>query len=88
MVLFVSGRQNLALVDEVNTERIEYLRFEVVADPHLGHHGNRNRALDGLDDFHVGIKAIVQPGMGGFLTMPEHRHHQGGHDDDDRHCHQ
>ncbi len=37
----VGGSQDLALVDEVHPERLEDPRLGDVADPALGHHGDR-----------------------------------------------
>ncbi len=39
---FVGGSQDFALVDEVNANLLQNLRFGKVADARLGHHGDRN----------------------------------------------
>ena len=49
VVLVVGRRQHLALVDEVDAERLEHARLDEVADAHLRHHRDRDRALDALD---------------------------------------
>jgi hypothetical protein len=54
VVGLVGGREHLGLVDVVDLERLEHLRLGEVADAHLGHHGDRDRALDLLDLRRVG----------------------------------
>ena len=46
VVRLVGRGQNLALVDEIDAQLLQNLRFGKVADARLGHHRNRNR----LDD--------------------------------------
>ena len=46
VVRLVGGGQNFALVDEIDAQFLQDLRFGEVADAGLGHHGNGN----GLDD--------------------------------------
>ena len=50
----IGGRQHLALVDVVDLERLEDLRFGEVADSALRHHGDRDRLLDLADLVRVG----------------------------------
>ena len=49
VVRLVGGGQHFALVDEVDAELLQNLRFGEVADARLGHHRNRNRLDDLLD---------------------------------------
>jgi hypothetical protein len=57
----VGRRQHLGLVDVVDLERLQDLRLDEVADPRLGHDGDRHRLLD-LDDLvrigHAGDAAL------------------------------
>ena len=48
-MLEVGGREHLRLVDVVDLKRFENLRLGEMADPALGHDGDRDRLLD-LDD--------------------------------------
>eukprot|EP00755_Sulcionema_specki_P011392 Sspe_Gene.48952::Locus_25915_Transcript_2_2_Confidence_0.750_Length_1135::g.48952::m.48952 len=49
VVLLVSHRQHLTLVDVVHTQGLDDLRLGEVPDPHLGHHGDGHRRHDTLD---------------------------------------
>src|SRR5881398_230305 len=50
--VLVRGREDLRLVDEVHRERLEDPGLHEVADPRLGHDGDRDRFLDLLDLLH------------------------------------
>jgi hypothetical protein len=54
VVGLVGRREDLGLVHVVDLERLEHLRLGEVPDPDLGHHRNRDRALDLLDLGRVG----------------------------------
>ena len=54
VVLLVGRRQDLALVDVVDLERLQHLGLDEVADPRLGHDRDRHRLLDLLDLRRVG----------------------------------
>ena len=54
MVRVVGGRQNLGLVDVVDTQGLQNLRFDEVTDAGLGHHGNGHSLDDALDQVGVG----------------------------------
>jgi hypothetical protein len=62
VVLLVSGREDLALVDVVDLERLEHLRLDEVADAGLRHHRDRHGLLD-LSDLsgigHAGDPALL-----------------------------
>ena len=77
VVGLVGGRQDLGLVDVVDLERLEHLGLGEVADPRLGHHGDRDRLLDALDHHRVGHPgdAAVAADVGGYALE---RHHRGG----------
>jgi hypothetical protein len=77
VVLLVRRGQHLALVDEVDAERLEHARLEEVADPHLRHHRDRDRALDALDhlDAAHARDAALLADVGGHALE---RHHRGG----------
>src|SRR5713101_399873 len=45
----VGGSQDLRLVDEVDLERLGNSRLRNVADPALGHHGDRDGVLNFAD---------------------------------------
>ena len=77
VVGLVGRGQHLGLVDEVDTERLEDLGLDEVADAGLGHHRDRHRGLDALD--HLGIAhagdATVAADVG---RHPLERHHGAG----------
>ena len=77
VVGLVGRRQHLALVDEVDAERLEDLRLDEVADARLGHHGDRHGGLDALDHLRVAHPrhATVTADVGGH---PLERHHGAG----------
>jgi hypothetical protein len=54
VVLLVRGRQDLALVDVVDLERLEHLGLDEMADAGLRHDRDRHRLLDLLDLRRVG----------------------------------
>ncbi len=54
VVLLVRGGQDLALVDEVDAERLEHSRLREMADAALGHHRDGDGVHDPLDDLGVG----------------------------------
>ena len=54
VMLDVGRRQHLGLVDVVDLERLQDLRLGEMADPALGHHGNRDGLLDLADHARVG----------------------------------
>ena len=54
VMLFVGGRQHLGLVDVVDADFLQYLRFGEVADAALGHHRNGDRGHDLLDELGIG----------------------------------
>ncbi len=49
MVILVGGRQNLALVDEIDADGFQHLRFGEMADTAFGHNGNGDGLHDLLD---------------------------------------
>ncbi|CAN5580651.1 hypothetical protein BH20ACT17_BH20ACT17_19390 [soil metagenome] len=53
MVVLVGGGEHLGLVDVIDLERLEHLRLGEMADAGLGHHGDRDRLLDGLDHHRI-----------------------------------
>ena len=52
MVFFIGRSQNLRFIDVINSDRLEHLRFDKVADPGFGHDRNRHGADDLID--HLG----------------------------------
>ena len=74
VVRLIGGGEHLGLVDEVDAERLDDLRFDEVPDTHLGHHGDRHGGLDPLD--HLGIAhpcdTTIAADVGGY---PFERHH-------------
>ena len=54
VVLLVGRRQDFGLVDIVDSERLEHLGLDEVADPTLGHDRDGHRLLDLLDDRRIG----------------------------------
>src|SRR6266571_3597518 len=70
-VVRVVGRgQHLGLVDVVHAERLEYLRLDEVPDAGLGHHRDRHRVDDAVDQVRVGHPrhAALDPrGAGGWV---------------------
>ncbi len=76
VVGLVGGRQHLGLVDVVDLERLEHLRLGEVADPGLGHDGDRHGLLDALDQDRIGHPrdAAVAADVGGNALE---RHHRG-----------
>jgi hypothetical protein len=72
----VGRRQHLALVDEVDAERLQHARLGEVADAALGHHGDRDGVHDARDD--LGVRhardAAVAPDVGGNALERHHRH--------------
>ncbi len=62
VVRLVGGREHLRLVDVVDAERLQYLRFGEVPDAALRHHRDRDRLLDALDHrgvAHAGHAAVA-----------------------------
>ena len=57
VILFVGGREHFGLVDVIDAERLEALRFREVADARLGHHRNRDRIHHALHE-----REIAHPG--------------------------
>jgi hypothetical protein len=53
VVRFVGRGENLGLIDEVDSERLENLGFDEVADAGLGHDRDRDGGLDALDQLGV-----------------------------------
>ena len=73
----VGRRQHLALVDVVDAERLEHLGLGEVADAGLGHHRDRDRGLDALDQrriAHAGHAAVAAD----VGRHPLERHHGDG----------
>ena len=77
VVGLVGRGEHLALVDEVDAERLEDLGLDEVTDAGLGHHRDRDRGLDALD--HLGVAhaghAAVAADVG---RHPLERHHGAG----------
>src|SRR5690606_234915 len=69
--------EHFALVDVVDLERLQHLRFHTVADTDLGHHGNGHRFLDADDHFGVAHTrdAPIATDVGGYAFQ---RHHRAG----------
>ena len=77
-VMGLVGRgEHLALVDVVDAERLEDLGLGEVTDPGLGHHRDRDRGLDALDQGRVAHPgdAAVAADVG---RHPLERHHRDG----------
>ena len=74
----VVGRgQHLGLVDVVDTEALQNLRLDEVADARLGHHRNGDRRDDALD--HVGVAHPRHPALGADVGGHAfQRHHRDG----------
>ena len=74
MMCLVGRREHLGLVDVVDPERLQDLRFGEVADAALRHHGNGDGLLDPFD--HRGVAhardSAVAPDVGGHALE---RHH-------------
>ena len=71
----VGRGQDLGLVDVVDLERLEDLRLDEVADPRLGHHGDRDGLLD-LDDLRRirhARDAAVRADVGRHALQRHHR---------------
>ena len=77
--VLVRGREDLRLVDEVHRERLEDPGLHEVADPRLGHDGDRDRFLDLLDLLHRGHPrdAPVLADVGGHALERHHRRRPG-----------
>jgi len=75
VVRLVGRREHLGLVDVIDTECLQDLRFGEVADPALRHHRDRHRLLDAFD--HRGIAhardATVAANVGGDSFERHHR---------------
>jgi len=76
VVVLVRHRQHLALVDVVDLGRLEDLRLDEVADPRLGHDGDRHRRLDARDHLRVAHPrhAPVHADVRGDALQRHHRH--------------
>ena len=75
-MLVVGRRQHLALVDEVDAQRLEHARLDDVPDAALRHHRDRDRGahlLDALDRRHARDAALAAD-VGGHALE---RHHRG-----------
>ena len=74
MVRLVGRREDLRLVDEVDTEGLEDLRLDEMADARLRHDGNLHCRLDALD--HLGVahagNAPVTADVGGDTLEGHH----------------
>jgi hypothetical protein len=71
----VGGGENLRLVDVVDTEALQDLRLDEVADPCLCHHRDRDRLDDGVDHVwvaHPGDTAL----RADVRRHPLERHHR------------
>ena len=77
VVGLVGRREDLALVDEVDAERLQDLGLDEVTDAGLGHHRDRHRGLDALDHLRVAHPghATVAADVG---RHPLERHHGAG----------
>ena len=77
VVPLVRGGEDFALVDEVDAQRLEHPRLDEVADPRLGHHGDRDDLHDLLDLEGIGHPghAALRPDIGGHALQ---RHHRAG----------
>src|SRR5580704_7542528 len=49
----IGWSKNLRLVNEVNADRLQHLRFHKMTDASLGHHRDRNRAHNLLDELGI-----------------------------------
>jgi hypothetical protein len=77
VMFFVRGSENFTFVNEVDAELLQNLGFSEVADASLGHHRNRNRGDDLLDEArlgHAGYAAFGANHRGNALQ----RHHGDG----------
>ena len=76
VVLLVGGGEDLALVDEVDPERLQHPRLGEVADAALGHDGDRDRVHDRRDHRRVGHArhAPLLADVGGNALEGHHRH--------------
>ena len=75
VVLLVGRGEHLGLVDVVDAERLQHLSFYEVPDPGLGHHRDRHRRLDLLDQAgiaHPGDAAVAAD-VGGDPLQGHHR---------------
>ena len=79
VIFLVGRREDLALVDVVDAEGFQDLGLDEVADPALGHHGDRDGLHDGLDDGgvrHAGNTAFG-PDVGGDAFQGHDGHGAG-----------
>ncbi len=53
MVLIVCWGQHFALINKVNAQRLENLRFHEVSDAHFGHNRNTHGFLNGNNELRV-----------------------------------
>src|SRR5690606_24067665 len=76
VVALVSRGEHLALVDEVDAERLKDLRFNKVADARFGHHGDAHRFFDGEDHLWIGHAGDTagSPDIRGHPFEGHHRH--------------
>ena len=77
VVQLVGRRQHLALIDEVDAQVLQYLRFGKMPDARLGHHRDRNRADNFLDQAGLGHARHAALGAD-HRRHPLQRHDRGG----------
>ena len=75
--LLVGGRQHLALVDEVDLERLEDPRLHEVSDAALGHDRDAHRLLDGADHRRI-ARARDAAVLADLRRHALERHHRDG----------
>ena len=76
VVRLVGRREHLGLVDVVDAEALQHLRFGEVPDAALGHDGDRDRGLDALD--HRGVAHARHPTVAPDVGRHPLERHDGG----------
>src|SRR5438034_7198212 len=79
VVFEIRRRQNFALIDVVNADGLEDLRLDEVTDAALGHHRDRDRLHDAMDDIRIAHPRDAPRGanVSGY-TLERHDRHGTG----------
>ena len=75
VVIFVGGGEHFALINIIDPERLQNLRFDKVADARLGHHRDCHCGNDALD--HIGVTHARHTTIATDVSRhPFQRHHR------------